>query len=132
MAAYAGASLAGANMWRTGFTASMLSLPAYILPYVFVLDKSLMLMGSLPQVLLAITRSLAGCVILAYALIGPARNRIEVLQRLMFGMGAVLLIIPRYWADMISILVIFMAALPMLLRAKARHRIRTRTGDLPT
>ena len=121
MSAYAGASLAGASMWRTAITACMLSLPAYILPYIFVLDNSLMLMGSLPQILWAIFRGLAGCGLLAYALVGPSKNKKEVFQRIIFGVGALFLIIPYYWGDLIALILISGASLPYVKSLMAKR-----------
>ena len=43
LAAYAGAGLAGANPMRTGVTAFKLAVPAFLVPYVFVLEPQLLL-----------------------------------------------------------------------------------------
>lgn len=127
LSAYAGASLAGANMWRTAVTACMLSIPAYILPYVFILDNSLMLMGSPLQTAWAIFRSLVGCALLAYAIVGPARNRKEIAQRVAFVAGAILLIIPQYWADVVALMVILIAFLPQVLQLWLKRNARAPT-----
>lgn len=43
LAAYAGAGIAGANSMKTGFQAFKLAIAAFIVPYIFVLDPSLIL-----------------------------------------------------------------------------------------
>ena len=118
LAAYAGASLAGANMWRTAVTASLLSLPAYILPYIFVLDPSLILQGtSWYGSALALVRSLFGCAAVAYAIIGPRKSNAEFVRRALCLVGGLLLIWPAYWADAVAF-VLFLAALgPLALRS---------------
>jgi len=65
LAAYAGASIAGANPWRTGIEAFRIGLPAFLLPYAFVYVPQLLLRGSALSVIAAIVGSLAVAVGLA-------------------------------------------------------------------
>jgi TRAP-type uncharacterized transport system fused permease subunit len=45
MAAFAGASVAGAPMMQTGVTASKLALTSFLVPYLFVYGPSLLMTG---------------------------------------------------------------------------------------
>ncbi|MDV7402070.1 TRAP transporter large permease subunit, partial [Arthrospira platensis SPKY1] len=45
LAAYAASAIAGSDFWKTGLWAALLALPAYLLPYAFVLNNGLLLMG---------------------------------------------------------------------------------------
>lgn len=117
LAAYAGACIAGASMWRTGFSAAILSLPAYILPYIFVLDNSLLLEGgSLVHVVMAIVRSFLGFTLFSYALIGPYKNRKELMERFLCAISGILWIWPDYWADAFALILLFVVVGPKLVR----------------
>ena len=111
LAAYAAASIAGANLWQTGVAAVIFMLPAYLLPFIFVTDNSLMLMGNVLQVFLITLRTLVVCFALVFALNGPAKDAREIMRRCVTGIGGVLLAIQIYWVDVISLLLIFIPIL---------------------
>lgn len=121
LAAYAGASLAGANMWRTGITATLLSLPAYILPYIFVYDPSLLLVGdNWSGVAVAVARSLLGCSLLSYSIIGPFKDGKDVALRVTSVGSAVALIWPAYWADAVGLVLLFTVVVVSVLSRKTK------------
>lgn len=60
LGAYAAASIAGANPIRTGFAAMKLGSIIYFIPFIFVLDTSLLLQGSVWEILVGFTRAAAG------------------------------------------------------------------------
>jgi len=111
LAAYAAASIAGANMWRTGVAAFVFTLPTYLLPFIFATDNSLILRGSFSEIAQTILRTLVVCIVLVFALVGPAKDRRELIQRCATGVGTVFLTIQMYWADAMGLLLIFMANL---------------------
>ena len=51
LAAYAGAGIARANPFWTGVTASKLAIGAFIVPYIFVLNPAMVLIGTTPYLL---------------------------------------------------------------------------------
>lgn len=65
LAAYAGASIAGSNPWRTGIEAFRIGAPAFLLPYAFVYVPDLMLRGSVLSVTAAVLGSLIVALVLA-------------------------------------------------------------------
>lgn len=65
LAAYAGASIAGANPWRAGMESFRIGFPAFLLPYAFVYVPDLLLRGSALSVTAAIVGSLIVVVFLA-------------------------------------------------------------------
>ncbi|MDO8957692.1 MAG: TRAP transporter permease, partial [Deltaproteobacteria bacterium] len=46
LAVYAGAGLAGSNMWKTGLAAVRIGAPGFIIPFMFVYEPSLLFVGS--------------------------------------------------------------------------------------
>ncbi len=57
LGAFAAASIAGANPIRTGLAAMKLGSIIYFIPFIFVLDTSLLLEGSLLEILVGVTRA---------------------------------------------------------------------------
>lgn len=70
ISAFAAAALADANPMKTGLMAVGLSLPAFIIPYVFVFDPALILMGSLPNSIGIICLTLVSVFAIAAGVIG--------------------------------------------------------------
>ena len=92
VAAYAGAAIADANPMKTGFTAFKLAIAAYIVPYIFIFEPALLLMGDWLTVAQAVVTAVTGVVCLASAMQGwllIEANRAE--RLLMFAAGLSLL-----------------------------------------
>ena len=90
--AYAGAAIADANPMKTGFTAFKLAIAAYIVPYIFIFEPALLLMGDWLTVAQAVVTAVTGVVCLASAMQGwllIEANRAE--RLLMFAAGLSLL-----------------------------------------
>jgi len=97
MAAFVGATLAQADFWKTSVMASVFALPAYLLPFAFVLDPSLLLLGSPPVIVLHTSTALIGAISAAAALVGPLGSRVELLSRVLFLAGGIFLVVPSLW-----------------------------------
>jgi TRAP transporter 4TM/12TM fusion protein len=67
IAAYAAAGLAGANPMKTGFTATKLGIAAFIVPFIFCYEPSLMGLGSIWEVLSSMGTATVGVIALAGA-----------------------------------------------------------------
>lgn len=94
VAAYAGAAIAGAPPMRTGFEAMRLGAVAYIVPFIFVYSPSLLLIGSLSEVILAVVTAIAGTGLLAAALAGYLFRPINWIWRAVLTLAGVALIVP--------------------------------------
>lgn len=94
LAAYAGATIAETDFWRTGVQACIFSLSAYFLPFIFVFDHGMLMMGPIEDILFAIFNGLLGVTLLSISLVGPATKRIEYLERSVLFAAAVTLLLP--------------------------------------
>ncbi len=114
LAAYAAASMAGADPFKTGNTAFRLGLAKALVPFVFVYGPSLLIVTKgftwTDFVVTAATCAL-GVFILAAALTGYALVRMPLWQRLSLGLSGLLLMAPNIPASLLGIAV----ALPALL-----------------
>lgn len=103
MAAYAGATIAGANFFRTCALASLISLPAYILPFAFIQNQSLLMMGSLTRIVLDTLTAGLGVIFLASSFAGPIINKWEAAQRVILVPAAIMLITSNYSLNILGL-----------------------------
>jgi len=106
LAAYAAAGLAGAPAMRTAFTAMTLAFAGFVVPFMFVYGPSLLLDGTVAQILVAVGTGVAGVAALAAAAMGYARGALGPLQRLVLASGAGALIFPGLWTDAFGLVVL--------------------------
>jgi len=100
LAAYAGASIARANPFRTAVESTKLAIGAFIIPYVFCYNPSMLLINTTP---LQLTQNLitASCGMFGVgaAMIGYCFTNMHPLERLLFVGGGLMLIDPGTFSD---------------------------------
>ncbi|MBM3601318.1 MAG: TRAP transporter permease [Alphaproteobacteria bacterium] len=115
LAAYAGASMAGADPFKTGNTAFRLGLAKALVPFVFVYSPALLIVTK-GFTWAAFIETAAGClvgiVMLAVALTGYGLARLPNWERLMLGIASVLVISPNRTATLIGLAL----SIPTILR----------------
>ena len=117
LAAYAGAGIAGANSMKTGFQAVKLALAAFIVPYIFAIDSNLImvksvsaggvveflpLLNALPVALTAVI----GILCLAAAVEGYLIKKTNIIERILLGVAALMLLKPGLASDAFGIVVL--------------------------
>lgn len=102
---YATASIAGADVWRTQAIGMLLSLSGFIIPFAYVYDPALLLIGaSVPHIALRTATATLGVIMLSAALIGYLRGPTRLWERALLLAGALLLIFPGAWTDAAGLL----------------------------
>jgi TRAP-type uncharacterized transport system fused permease subunit len=102
---YATASIAGADVWKTQALGMLLSLSGFIIPFAYVYDPALLLIGaSWPQILLRTAAATLGVIMLSAALIGYLRGPTRLWERAVLLIGSLLLIFPGVWSDLAGVL----------------------------
>ena len=127
IAAYVAASIAHSEPLQTGFTGVRLGIIAYVVPFVFALSPSLILIGSVGDIMLHVITALLGTIVLGVSFVGYLFDHLSIPKRMCLALGAFLLIAPQWEGCVIGMLII----LPLFsweLR-KRTHRPR-QTGDL--
>jgi TRAP-type uncharacterized transport system fused permease subunit len=100
---YATSSIAGADVWRTQWTAMALALSGFIIPFSFAYDPALLMLGSSPAAIAWRTLSAAiGIVMLGAGLIGYFRGPTRQWERVVLLAGALFLIFPGVVSDVIG------------------------------
>ena len=92
---YATAAIAGADVWRTQWLGMMLALSGFIIPFSFVYDPALLLIGaSVPHIALRTVAATLGIIMLGAGLIGYLRGPTRLWERALLVGGSFLLIFP--------------------------------------
>lgn len=120
LAAYAGAAIAQANPMKTAFTATKLAIGAFIVPYVFALNPAMLFLDTTPfEVVLISITSLVGIFGVSAALQGFFLHDMPWYQRILSGVGGLLLIYPGLVTDLFGLgLVAIVLVLQFLTRKR--------------
>ncbi len=106
LAVYAGAGLAGSNMWKTGFAAVRIGAPGFIIPFMFAYEPSLLFLGSAWTTFSSFITAAIGVAILAAGMIGWFLRETNWLERILLIAAAILLIKPGFYTDLIGFILI--------------------------
>ena len=107
LAAYAGAGIAGANPLKTGCIAAKLAIAAFIVPYIFVLaPELLMINASIPMIAYSGLTAVIGMWGVAISMIGFCQAHLNLVQRLMFFVGGLCMIIPGTITDIAGVAIL--------------------------
>ncbi|MGH8667214.1 MAG: TRAP transporter permease, partial [Burkholderiales bacterium] len=116
MAAFAGASLAGAHPYSTGFHAMRFSAYLYIMPFMFVYSPILMPNGFDADVLYCWLILFASVFPFAAGAMGYLFGALNTLQRAVLIAAACLLVFPSGLADSIALALCLIVAVPQYLK----------------
>jgi len=111
LAAYAGSAISGGNPFRTGIIATRLAIAAFIIPYLFVLNPSMLLINtSFLKVVQIIITSLIGMFAISTGLEGFMRRKLTWWQRIINIIAGLSLIDPNLLTDIIGLIIIAVVA----------------------
>jgi TRAP transporter 4TM/12TM fusion protein len=117
---YATSSIAGADVWRTQWTAMLLALSGFIIPFSFAYDPALLMLDAGPvAIVLRTAAATLGILMLAAGLIGYLRAPTRAWERVVLLAGAFLLIFPGAWSDVAGL--VCLAAVLLAQRARAER-----------
>jgi TRAP transporter 4TM/12TM fusion protein len=98
---YATSAIAGSDVWRTQWTAMLLALSGFLIPFSFAYDSSILLIGASPfGVVLRTAAAMLGILMLGAGVVGYLWGPTKVAERLVLLAGAILLIFPGVWGDL--------------------------------
>lgn len=119
LAAYAGAGIAAANPMKTGVQAAKLSVAAFIIPYIFVMNPVLLMINVTPLGLIQpIITAVVGMWGLGTSLTGFYLVKMKSWERVLFFIGGVCMVDPGSITDIIGIVILGALALNQKMRAK--------------
>lgn len=121
LAAYAGSAIAKSDPMKTGINATKLAIAAFIVPYMFAMNPSMLLMdqGVLAAVQVIISSCL-GIFGIAAALEGYVVTRAPWWQRILLAAGGLCLIDPRLMTDLVGIAaIVIVVVLQIVFRKRS-------------
>ncbi|MFD1040133.1 TRAP transporter permease [Virgibacillus byunsanensis] len=99
VAAFAASGIANSNPNRVGFLAVRLGLVGFMVPYMFVLEPSLLMDGSLTQIVISVITALVGVITLAAGSIGWLLTRTSLLERTVLIASGMMSMYPGLLSD---------------------------------
>ena len=108
LAAYAGSAIAKSNPMKTGINATKLAIAAFIVPYIFAYNPSMLFVGNVEwyDVLIISVTALLGLFGIAAALNGHLYRKIPMVLRLALVAGGLGMMIPGLTSDLIGLAVV--------------------------
>jgi TRAP transporter 4TM/12TM fusion protein len=119
LAVFASAALARCDMWKAGWESMRVAAPAYIVPFMFVYEPSLLTIGDPVTVVTSTISACIGVMCLAAGLMGYFRAPCTWLERALLLVAALLLIKPGYVTDAIGLALLAIVLVTQALRVRA-------------
>ena len=121
LAAYAGSAIAKSNPMKTGVQATKLAIGAFIVPYVFAMSPQMLFIGaSVGDIILICITAVLGMFGVAVAMNGFLYVKLNVLFRVAFMAGGLLLLVPGVETDIAGFVIL--AALTVGMRAIKKRK----------
>ncbi|ANU10368.1 TRAP transporter large permease [Planococcus antarcticus DSM 14505] len=120
LAAFAASGISGGEPIRTGFTAAKLAAAAFIIPYMFVLSPSLLMIDTTwPELIWVLITALTGMIAIGAGLIGYWYRQLNWFERIITFATGLALIYPEGLSDTIgSILFVILFGIQWMARDK--------------
>jgi TRAP transporter 4TM/12TM fusion protein len=99
LAVFAASGLAKSDLWKTGWAAVKIGAAGFIVPFMFVYEPALLMIGDWPTIVWRFILSCVGIGLLAAGLHGYLFRAMPLWERAVCIAGAFLLVVPTLWAD---------------------------------
>ena len=123
VSAYVAAGIAGSDPLKTTLTASWLGIAGYIVPFMFVYVPALLLKGSWVEVGTALVPATIGIAAIAASFQGILLGKLKTWERAALFGGALFLIHPGFYTDLIGYGVLALVLLLGFWRTEGTRRI---------
>jgi len=104
-ASFTAAAISGAPVMKTCIEGTKLGVIAYLVPFFFVNNPTLLLIGTTPEIIISFVTAVFGTFLVAMTLRGVTlgANKLKLLPRLIWGAAALVLLDPSAATDLIGI-----------------------------
>jgi TRAP transporter 4TM/12TM fusion protein len=96
IAAYAAANIARVSGWRTGWEAVLVGWSTFCIPFLFVMEPSLLLLGSPAMIVWQLARNLLAIFVGTAAIVGFGFGLLSLPMRLGCGLAAIVILVPPH------------------------------------
>jgi TRAP transporter 4TM/12TM fusion protein len=120
LAVFAAASLAKTDIWKAGWEAVRIGSAGFIVPFMFIYEPSLLMIGDWQSIASSFVTATIGCILLAAGLFGYLLRTALWWERVLLVAASLLLIKPGWITDVIGLaLLALVLASQILVKAKA-------------
>ncbi len=99
LAAYAGAAIAGGRIMQTGLIASKLGFVKFLVPYVFIYNTALLMIGPPGLIIWSFLTAMVGTVVISIGLEGYLLAHVSMWRRPFYLVAGILCLIPEIYSD---------------------------------
>jgi len=121
LAVYAAASLAKTDLWASGWEAVRVGATGFIVPFMFVFEPSLLMIGTWPEILHSFISATIGTMCLAAGLFGYLLREARIWERVLLVAAALLLIKPGITSDLIGAVLLGVVIANQLLAERKQN-----------
>jgi TRAP-type uncharacterized transport system fused permease subunit len=118
-AIFLSAGMAEAKWLKAGWLAILLAIPAFVVPYTFAYDPSLLLIGTAPAIVWAIVTAFIGIFYLGMAIAGYTGKKLNMIERTVMFLGGAAMLIPNVTVSIVSFVV---ATIVLLINIKSLRK----------
>jgi TRAP transporter 4TM/12TM fusion protein len=131
---YAAATIAGADPMKTSWLAIKISLTAFIIPFMFVVNPAFLMIGSVGEIISVTITALMGVFLLAISLEGYFLQELNIFERILAFIGAILLIYPEFIFILPGSIILCILVIPQAIRSRKLfvtmdHKSEIRAAD---
>jgi len=121
LAVYAAASLAKTDLWAAGWAAVRVGAAGFIVPFMFVFEPSLLMIGAWHEIVHSVVTATIGTMCLAAGLFGYLIREARMWERAALVVAAFLLIKPGIITDAIGLALLALVVIVQLVGRKTRR-----------
>lgn len=122
LAAFAGSGIAGSDPLKTGVNASKIAIAAFLVPYIFVMSPSLLMINTtFFNVVIIMATSIIGMIGIAASVSGYFIGRAHWPERILFLAGGLMMIKPGVQTDLLGLILLFSAFLIQFFRTRNKQ-----------
>ena len=103
---FVSAAIARADVMKTGWLATYFGIANYVIPFAFVYNPGLLLMGSPVEIALSIVIGLIGITAIAAGFQGYFLSLAGLWQRVLFTVGGLIILYPNWWIRFIALVIL--------------------------
>jgi TRAP transporter 4TM/12TM fusion protein len=105
VAAYAAAGITNSNPWNVGIKAFVLSVPIFLVPFVFLIKPELLFIGTITQTLTSTLATALGIAVFTGGTIGFVFRKLRVFERIVLLITGLLLLLPIVLLQVIALII---------------------------
>ena len=120
-AAFTAAAIAGSDGWKTGWVATRIGLVAFVVPFMFAYDQTLLMEGPVFDVVIDMISACLGAASFALAGVGFMFRRLHIWERALVFVAGLLLVFPEKLYSLAGLILLALLLAPQLAARRAQR-----------